>query len=157
MLSEALRGQVEALHTRYVRVIDDDQIEEWPKLFTEKCLYRIVTRENFAQGLPLAVMECRSRKMMEDRVTGLRRINVYEPQRYIHQISALEIEPSHEGRWKCRSNFLVIRTMGDGAMSVFSAGIYQDTVVVDSGVALFEERLVIQDSRRVDTLVVIPL
>jgi anthranilate 1,2-dioxygenase small subunit len=157
MLSEALRGQVQALHTRYVRVIDDDQIEEWPKLFTEKCLYRIVTRENFAQGLPLAVMECRSRKMMEDRVTGLRRINVYEPQRYIHQISALEIEPAGEGRWKCRSNFLVIRTMGDGAMSVFSAGIYQDAVFVDSGAVLFEERIVIQDSRRVDTLVVIPI
>lgn len=152
-----MRGQVEALQARYVRAIDDDQIEEWPKLFTEKCLYRIVTRENHSQGLPLAVMECRSRKMMEDRVTGLRRINVYEPQRYIHQISALEIEAAGEGRVKCRSNYLVIRTMGDGAMSVFSAGVYLDTVVVEGGVALFEERFVVQDSRRVDTLLVIPL
>jgi len=157
MVSETLRRQVEALHTRYVRVIDDDQIEEWPKLFTETCLYRIATRENHAQGLPLAVMECRSRRMMEDRVTGLRRINVYEPQRYVHQISALEIEPAGEGRLKCRSNFLVIRTLSDGAMSVFSAGVYLDTVVVESGAALFEERVVVQDSRRVDTLVVIPL
>src|SRR5580700_697116 len=100
--------QVEAMLTRYIRVIDDDRMEEWPKLFTEKCLYRIVTRENHAQGLPLAVMECRSRAMLEDRVTGLRRINVYEPQRYVHQTSALEIEALTETRFKCRSNYLVI-------------------------------------------------
>jgi anthranilate 1,2-dioxygenase small subunit len=143
--------------TRYIRVIDDDRMEEWPKLFTEKCLYRIVTRENHAQGLPLAVMECRSRAMLEDRVTGLRRINVYEPQRYLHQTSALEIEALTETRFKCRSNYLVIRTMGDGAMTVFSAGVYMDIVVVEGGIALFEERIVVQDSRRVDTLVVIPL
>lgn len=148
---------IEALLTRYVRVIDDDRIEEWPKLFTEKCLYRIVTRENHAQGLPLALMECRSRAMMEDRVTGLRRINVYEPQRYIHQTCALEIEALTETRFKCRSNYLVIRTMGDGAMTVFSAGVYLDIVVLEGGIALFEERVVVQDSRRVDTLVVIPL
>lgn len=151
------REHIQALHTRYVRVIDDDQIEEWPKLFVETALYRIVTRENYAQGLPLSVMECRSRAMMEDRVTGLRRINVFEPQRYLHQISALEIEPAGENRVKCRSNYLVIRTLGDGSMSVFSAGIYLDKIILEGTRALFEERIVVQDSRRVDTLVVIPI
>ena len=124
MLTDPSRRQIEALQTRYVRVIDDDRVEEWPKLFTATCLYRIVTRENHAQGLPLSIMECRSRGMMEDRVTGLRRINVYEPQRYTHQIGALEIEPESETRFKCRSNYLVIRTTSDGSMSVFSAGVY---------------------------------
>ena len=157
MLTDPIRRQIEALQTHYVRVIDDDQIEEWPKLFTPTCLYRIVTRENHAQGLPLSIMECRSRGMMEDRVTGLRRINVYEPQHYIHQTNALEIEPVSESRFKCRSNYLVIRTTSDGSMTVFSTGVYIDTVVVEGEAVLFEERIVVQDSRRVDTLVVIPI
>ena len=157
MLTDPLRRQIEALHTRYIRVIDDDQIEEWPKLFTPTCLYRIVTRENHAQGLPLSILECRSRGMMEDRVTGLRRINVYEPQHYVHQTSALEIESVSETRFKCRSNYLVIRTTSDGSMTVFSTGVYLDSVIIDGSSALFEERIVVQDSRRVDTLVVIPL
>jgi anthranilate 1,2-dioxygenase small subunit len=157
MLTDPLRRQIEALHTRYIRVIDDDQIEAWPKLFTPTCLYRIITRENHAQGLPLSILECRSRGMMEDRVTGLRRINVYEPQHYVHQTSALEIEPLSETRFKCRSNYLVIRTTSDGSMTVFSTGVYVDTVVVEGDAVLFEERIVVQDSRRVDTLLVIPI
>jgi anthranilate 1,2-dioxygenase small subunit len=158
MSDQTLRCAIEALHTRYIRAIDDDQLEQWPDLFTEKCLYKIITRENYDQNLPLGVMECRSRGMLQDRVTGLRRINVYEPQRYLHHISGLEIEPVDGRSARCKSNYIVIRTMQDGAMSIFSAGIYVDKIVLETtGVARFEERLVIQDSRRVDTLLVIPL
>lgn len=152
-----MRDAIEALHTRYIRLIDDDRVEDWPGLFTEKCLYKIITRENFDQGLPLTLMECHSRGMLQDRVTGLRRINVYEPQRYSHQVSGLEIERIDERTAKCRSNYLVIRTVTDGAMSIFSAGVYLDKIVFDAGGAKFEERVVIADSRRIDTLLVIPL
>jgi anthranilate 1,2-dioxygenase small subunit len=153
----SVREQIEALHVRYIRAIDDDRLEGWPELFCEKCLYKIVTRENFDAGMPLAVMECRSRGMLRDRVTGLRRINVYEPQRYLHQISGLSIESSDGSHVSCRSNYLVVRTMGDGAMSLYSAGIYLDRIVIDGEGARFEERIIVQDSRRVDTLLVIPL
>jgi anthranilate 1,2-dioxygenase small subunit len=156
-IAEDLRRTVEALHTRYVRVIDEDRLEEWPDLFTETCTYRIVTRENLEQNLPLAIMECRSRGMLRDRVTGYRKINVYEPQRYLHQTSALEIEPVDDTTVKCRSNYLVIRTVGDGTMTIFSAGMYLDTIVLENGGARFQERIVVQDSRRVETLLVIPL
>jgi anthranilate 1,2-dioxygenase small subunit len=155
-INERMRWQVEALQTRYIRTIDDDRVEEWPGLFAEKCLYKIVTRENFERGLPLAIMECRSRGMLEDRVTGLRRINVYEPQRYSHQTSALVIEPLDETTVACRSNYLVVRTTGDGAMTLFSCGIYLDKIAI-AGEAQFLERIVVTDSRRVETLLAIPL
>jgi anthranilate 1,2-dioxygenase small subunit len=151
------RRQIEELHTRYIRAIDDDCLEQWPELFTEICLYRIVTRENFDQGLPLAVMECRSRGMLQDRVTGLRRINVYEPHRYSHQTSGLTIETVNERTVRCRSNYLVVRTMVDGTLSLFSAGIYLDKVVWEEEEARFQERIVVTDSRRIETLLVLPL
>jgi anthranilate 1,2-dioxygenase small subunit len=152
-----IRRRIEELHTRYIRVIDDGRWEEWPELFTESCRYKIVTRENFDQGLPLSVMECHSRGMLTDRVTGLRTINVYEPHRYLHQISGLAIENIDRDIAQCRSNYLVIRTMLDGAMSIFSAGVYLDRVVLGPGEARFEERLVVADSRRIETLLVFPL
>lgn len=157
MDDEKQRRQIEALHTRYIQCIDEDRLEEWPDLFTETCLYKIVTRENFDQGLPLAVMECRSRGMMQDRVTGLRRINFYEPQRYLHQVSGLTIERTGDLAVKCRSNYLVVRTTGDGAMTLYSAGVYLDEVVLNGDSPKFEERIVVADSRRIDTLLVIPL
>ncbi len=152
-----IRRRIDDLHTRYVRAIDDERWEEWPELFTEFCLYKIVTRENFGQGLPLSVMECHSRGMLKDRVTGLRTINVYEPHRYLHQISGLAIENIDGDIARCRSNYLVVRTMLDGAMSIFSAGVYLDKVVLGPGEAKFEERVVVADSRRIETLLVFPL
>lgn len=156
-VTESQRRQIEDLHARYIRLIDDDRIEEWPDLFTDYCLYRITTRENFAQGSALGLMECQGQGMLADRVTGLRKINVYEPHRYSHQISGLSIESFDGETAVCRSNYLVIRTMADGDMSIFSAGVYLDKIALDGGEAKFEERIVVADSRRVDTLLVIPL
>jgi len=155
-ISDAVRRQIEALNTRYIRAIDDDALEEWPKLFTEECLYRITTRENFSQNLPLPLMECASRGMLIDRVFGYRRVNVYEPQRYTHLLSGLVIEPIDATHIRCRQNYAVIRTMVTGEMIIFSCGVYHDRMVLGDE-AMFAERIVVQESRRVDTLLVIPI
>jgi len=41
-------------------------------------------------------------------------------------------------------------------MMIFSAGVYHDRIVLGAE-AMFEERIVVQESRRVDTLLVIPI
>ncbi len=47
--------------------------------------------------------------------------------------------------------------MSDGAMSVFAYGKYLDRVADDAGRLRLAERVVVLDSRRIDTLLVIPL
>jgi hypothetical protein len=47
--------------------------------------------------------------------------------------------------------------MADGEMSVFSAGVYLDKIALDREEAKFEERIVVADSRHLDTLLLIPL
>ncbi len=157
MSNETLLHRIQTLHTRYIRVIDDNALEQWPALFTRNGTYRITTRENHLAGLPMPLFSCRGQGMMQDRITGLRKINVYEPHCYRHQTSGLEILENTENTVRCISNFLVIRTMHTGAMSIFATGVYLDQLTdTDSGL-LFSERLVITDSRQTDTLLVIPL
>ena len=57
---------------------------------------------------------------------------------------------------RCRQNYAVIRTMVTGEMMIFSAGLYYDRIVLGDE-AMFEERIVVQESRRIDTLLVIPI
>src|SRR5579863_4977677 len=156
-IDAATQRQIEDLNTRYIRAIDDDQLEVWPELFTEKCTYRITTRENVDRGFTTPLMECASRGMLIDRVTGYRRVNIYEPQRYTHMLSGLVLEPIDATHVTCKQNYLVVRTMVMGEMSIFSAGLYLDRVVLSENGAKFEERIVVQESRQVDTLLVIPL
>ena len=70
------------LHATYVRLIDDDRLEEWEELFGEPCRYQVTTRENVEHKLPLGLIECTSRGMLRDRIEALRRVNVYEAHTY---------------------------------------------------------------------------
>ena len=148
---------IEDLHARYVRCIDDDRLEAWPAFFTDPCRYQITTRENVTRNLPFGLIECTTAGMLVDRVAALRRVNVYEPHTYSHHISSLAIASRPDGAFDARSNYLVVRTSVDGEMTLFSAGVYADVITIEAGLALFRERIVIAESRRIDTLLVLPL
>ena len=148
--------EVEQLHARYAHALDEDRLEDWPNFFTENGVYRIATAENEAEGLPLPVLYTDSRAMMRDRVASLRHANIYEPQRYRHIVSSVvlkKIDDSHVGS---TANFLVIRIMQNGETMLFASGRYLDRIAL-SPEPLYEERVVVCDSQRFDTLLAIPL
>jgi len=149
--------RIEDFLTRVIHCIDDDALEAWPDFFAERCSYKIISRENHDRGLPLGVMECDSRGMLKDRIESYRRANVYEPHTYRHQVSALRVEALGQDRFTCVSNFLVVRTMATGDMAIFATGRYLDRLVRAGDDFLFEERLAVFESRRIETLLVIPL
>jgi len=148
---------VERLLARYVASIDEDRLEEWPGYFTEVCCYQIISSENYEQRLPLGVFFADSRGMLRDRVAALRQANVYEPQRYRHLVSSTLITGESGGLVTAQSHYMVVRIMHDGATALFSTGRYLDRVDLRGPEPLFAEKLVIFDSRRIDTLLAIPL
>ena len=151
----SLQFQVERLHARYAHALDSDQLEAWPDFFTESGRYRIATAENEARGLPLPVLSAEGRAMMRDRVASLRHANIYEPQRYRHIASSFMVERESDRVARSTANFLVIRVMQDGNTSVFASGRYLDRIALPE--LRYEERVVVCDSRRFDTLLAIPL
>ncbi len=153
----ALRERIEALNTDYAHCIDDDRLEDWPGFFTDDGRYRVATRENHELGLPVSLIYCDGKGMLRDRISAMRTANVFEPHTYCHVIGAASVLESTGAEHRARSNFTVTRTMADGAMSVFACGKYLDRVVEVSGRLSLAERIVILDSRRIDTLLVIPL
>lgn len=154
-----LQCGVENLLARYVHAIDDDRLEEWPGFFIENGCYRVTTAENFDRDLPLPLLYADSRAMLRDRVIALRRANVYEAQRYRHAISSTLVERVDANTVRAISNFQVVRIMHSGESMLFASGRYLDRIRLngDDGRPQFEERIVVLDSRRVDTLLAIPL
>jgi anthranilate 1,2-dioxygenase small subunit len=153
----AWRLRAEDFYAEYAHTIDDDRLEEWPALFTENATYRVTTRENFDSGLPLALIYCDGRGMMEDRISALRTANIYEPHVYCHTTSALRVLGISGGEIRARANFTVLRTMAEGDTTIFACGRYFDRLVEEGGRLKFRERLAVLDSRQVDTLLVVPL
>ena len=153
----AVRLGVNELIAAYVDCIDEDRLEEWPDFFVEQCRYVITSRASHEAGLPHGVVYAASRGMLVDRVTALRRANIFEPHRYRHIVGPIRVEQVDATVARAHSNFIAIRVMHDGEMSLFAAGRYLDRIDMTSNPYRFIERLVVLDSQKIDTLLVIPL
>jgi anthranilate 1,2-dioxygenase small subunit/terephthalate 1,2-dioxygenase oxygenase component beta subunit len=146
------------LNALYARVIDNEQYEEWPKLFHERCLYKVTTADNVAEGLVAGVIYADSRAMLEDRISALRTANIYERQRYRHILGLPMVLGEAQGVADVETPFLIVRIMHDGQTDLFATGCYRDKVRADATGALrLAERIVVCDGHRFDTLVAIPL
>jgi len=143
------------LNAEYANCIDADRLEEWPALFLEQCLYRITTADNHRRGYAAGLVYADSRAMLTDRVAALREANIYERQSYRHIVGMPAARAGED--LAAETPFVVVRTMRDGRMDLFAAGMYLDRVRDDRGRLRFAERIVVCDSSRIDTLLAIPL
>ena len=155
------RFAVEDLLHAYVECLDHDRLEDWPDFFVDDCVYRIVPYENDAQNLPVSLIYCDSRGMLQDRVTAYRQANYYAPHRYRHVVSGVRILGEEDGVIAARANYVVLQTHLDpvdyGSTEVYSAGEYRDEVIVTDGAAKFKEKIVVVDTSRISSLLATPL
>jgi 3-phenylpropionate/cinnamic acid dioxygenase small subunit len=153
----ARRLEIAELYADYALCLDADELERWPDFFVEAAVYRITSAENYEAGLPLGLIYATSRNMLKDRVAALREANIYEPQRYRHLVAAIKLARDEGETVETTANFIIVRTMQDGEMTLFAAGRYLDTVRREDGRWKFAEKLVVLDSRQIDTLLAIPM
>ena len=150
-----LRLRIEELHARYAHALDSGELERWPEFFTAKGRYRVTTAENEARALPLPVLYAEGQAMLRDRISSLRHANIYEPQRYRHLVSAVLIDEQSASAVRSIANFLCLRIMENGETMLYASGRYVDRITLPE--LRYDERVVICDSRRFDTLLAIPL
>ena len=148
---------VEALEYRYARLLDDDRLEDWPGLFVEHGIYKVIPRENCQREPPLAVMFCDSRAMMQDRVRSLREANVYNLHYPRHVVSNIEILSAVDGTFEVAACYTVYQTDLEGQTRLFSVGQYRDIVVQDGGELRFREKIAVCDTFSIPNLLAIPL
>jgi anthranilate 1,2-dioxygenase small subunit len=151
-----LRSELSALQERYIAAIDNDRLEDWPKLFTNDCLYQIISKENEDNHLPAPVIHCENAGMLRDRVVALRNANIYAKPTYRHFLSGMEWR-EEEGGYALSTNYLVVNTSQDGASAVYQAGRYLDLVVRTPEGLRFKQKRCVYDTLRVQTLLAYPI
>ena len=152
-----VKDAIEELNSEYVHAIDDDELEKWPEFFTEKCIYKIISRENYDRNFPQTVIYCDSKGMLKDRITAHRHANIYEKHFYRHIVSSIRILGEENGVYSVQSNYAVYQTKLDGETKIFNSGRYFDKVIFENNKAKFKERVVVFDTLSIPTLLVTPL
>jgi anthranilate 1,2-dioxygenase small subunit/terephthalate 1,2-dioxygenase oxygenase component beta subunit len=150
--------EIVALNGACAAAIDSGRLEDWPGFFHDQCLYKVTTADNHEKGYQAGLIYADSRAMLQDRIAALREANIYERQRYRHILGMPLIVTGSDGVITAETSFLVVRTMRDGHMMIFAAGVYLDKLRRDdTGAWRYAERIVVCDSQRFDTLLAIPL
>ena len=152
-----LRLELEALYAEYAGCLDELRLEEWPDFFTEKCVYKIVPRENFERGLPLATWLCESKGYLQDRVVGIRKTLVHAPRTIRRLITGIRSLGWQGGTLEVRANYAAFETLPDELTRVFNVGQYRDKLVVEAGALKFAEKICVFDSELVPNSLIYPL
>ncbi len=160
-LDADLRFELEDLYARYAAALDDGPLEAWPDCFTEECLYLVIPRDNYDQGLPLAIMRCESRGMLMDRVHAVKETIMHEPRYLRHHITnirAMALENEDDDAMPVTAHYSVIEVLHDELPKILSVGRYLDLVSRNSvGELRFKEKRVVYDSVLVPNTIVYPL
>jgi len=150
------KDEIEALTFAYLDCLDELRLAEWPEFFTETCIYRVIPRENFEAGRSLCTIYAESRGMLEDRVTGLTRTQMYAPRHYRRFVSGLRIVGAEGEGLRLRSNILMVQTLVDRQSEIVLSGVAHDLVVRDEGRLRYRERVVVFDSEMVPNSLIYP-
>jgi 3-phenylpropionate/cinnamic acid dioxygenase small subunit len=152
-----LRLELDALYAEYIGCLDEERFEDWPDFFTEDCLYKIVPRENYERGLPLAIWLCESRGYLKDRVVAIRKTSVYGPRLIRRMVSAIRILGWQDDVLAARVNYAAFETLPDELTRVFNVGQSHDRLVVVGGRLKFKEKICVFDSMLVPNSLIYPL
>ena len=149
--------ELQKLYNDYASVLDDGPLSNWPDLFTEQCLYLIQPRDNYDKDLPLAVVRCESRSMLQDRVRAVEETIMYEPRYLRHHITNISADDLHSDEFTVKANYSVIEVLADQLPSIQSTGRYLDQVVREQEGLRFKQKRVVYDSVLVPNSLIFPL
>jgi anthranilate 1,2-dioxygenase small subunit len=151
------RYQLHDLLAEYGARLDAVRYEDWLALFAEECRYQVLPRENADAGLPVALIFCDSRAMLEDRIRALQEANKYNIHSDRHLIGLPRIVDDDAAGVDVEAPFAVFQTDQEGGTTLFATGLYRDRLVSEGGRLRIRDKLVLLDTYAVPSLLATPL
>jgi anthranilate 1,2-dioxygenase small subunit len=145
------------LYEDYAEQVTSGSLERWPGFFTEDCLYRVMSRENYDAGLSHAAIYCDGAGMVSDRAAAVRDCTVYEPRYVRHFIGAIRVLGVEGEVIRSKASFLVVESVSDMQPYVHLVGEYFDKVVSGPDGLRFQERSCVYDNYRIFNSLIYPI
>jgi salicylate 5-hydroxylase small subunit len=145
------------LNADYAAALDARELQRWPAFFTERCSYKLQSRENFDRGLPLCTLSFESRGMLQDRVFGALDTIYHDPYVQRHILGLPRLVARDGGVLVCEVPVLVVRTKRDAMPETLLVGRYLDRVTGTPDGLRFEQRWLIFDNDLIANSIIDPV
>jgi anthranilate 1,2-dioxygenase small subunit len=156
-MTAELYFRVVDLYAQYARAIDEGRFDDWLALFDEECAYHVTPQENIQRGLELAIVRCRSRAMLQDRIVSLQQANIFNIHTDRHLVTNVQVLTNKLGQLEAQADFVVFQTDQEGESRLFCVGRYRTVLRGDVTALKIGEQWVSLDTAAVPTLLAAPL
>jgi anthranilate 1,2-dioxygenase small subunit len=154
-----LHHEIECFNARYAQALDEQRLADWTDMFTDDALYIVLSRENFDRGLPVGLIYCENKRMIQDRALALTESSMFAP-RYLRHIIGNQVVLSAEsnGTIKSRANYVVLQVLFDRPdATLHQVGVYYDVFRRVGGALKLAERRCVYDNLLVPNALCIPV
>ena len=145
------------LYAQYASTVDAADWDGWCEFFTDDCVYKLIPRENFERGLPLATLSFESKGMLKDRAYAIRETLFHDPYYQRHLIGAPRVLRMEGDTFHCEANYAVFRTKLSELTQVFNVGRYLDEIVRTERGLKFASKVCVYDSEMIPNSIIYPI
>ena len=109
-----LHREVEDFNNAYAAALDEQRLDDWSEMFTDDGFYIVISRENADRKMPVGLIYCENKGMIQDRAFALQHTAMFAPRYLRHIIGSPQVlgeEPN--GDIRARANYVVVQVLFD--------------------------------------------
>jgi anthranilate 1,2-dioxygenase small subunit len=154
-----LHREIEEFNTAYAAALDEQRLDDWAEMFTEDAFYVVISRENADRNMPVGLIYCENKGMIQDRAFALKNTEMFAPRYLRHIVGNLQVlgeEPN--GEIRARANYVVVQVLFDRPDArLHQVGVYHDRFRRVGERLKLAERRCVYDNLLVDNALCLPV
>ena len=154
-----LHREIEDFNCAYAAALDDGRLTDWAEMFTDDAFYVIISRENADRGMPVGLVYCENKGMIQDRAFAVEKTEMFAPRYLRHIIGNTQIlGEDHNGDVRARANYVVVQVLFDRPEAkLHQVGVYHDKFRRVGDELKLAERRCVYDNLLVDNALCLPV
>jgi len=156
-VSTETRLAIEDLLYAYADCLDHGNITEWANFFTDDCLYKLISKENYDLGLPLGTIFAEGRGGLLDRIVSVTQTTVYHERAYTHLITNTRVLGEADGVIEMTANYAVLESLANQYTNILNSGRYLGKLIREGETLKIKELICIFDSALVPASIIYPV
>lgn len=154
-----LHREIEDFNCAYAAALDDGRLAAWAEMFTDDAFYVIISRENADRGMPVGLVYCENKGMIQDRAFAVERTEMFAPRYLRHIIGNTQILGEDDnGDIRARANYVVVQVLFDRPEAkLHQVGVYHDKFRRVGEELKLAERRCVYDNLLVDNALCLPV
>jgi len=154
-----LHREIEEFNSAYAAALDDGRLNDWAEMFTDDAFYVIISRENADRGMPVGLVYCENKGMIQDRAFAVEKTEMFAPRYLRHIIGNTQVlGEEHNGDIRARGNYVVVQVLFDRPEAkLHQVGVYHDKFRRVGSELKLAERRCVYDNLLVDNALCLPV